>query len=61
MTTVEAGGLLPVVRLRNIDLERAKTAITYEVPGLDLSGLGHGDEIPLDLSRTGGDRRGEPR
>lgn len=30
------------------DLDRARSAITYEVPGLDLSGLTLDDDIPLD-------------
>ncbi|GAB07600.1 NtaA/DmoA family FMN-dependent monooxygenase [Gordonia amarae] len=46
--TVEEAEAAYYGQLTDIDLERAKTAITYEVPGLDLSGLGPDDEIPLD-------------
>jgi alkanesulfonate monooxygenase SsuD/methylene tetrahydromethanopterin reductase-like flavin-dependent oxidoreductase (luciferase family) len=34
--------------LTELDLERAREAITYEVPGLDLSDLRFDDAIPLD-------------
>lgn len=34
--------------LTDKELERAITAITYGIPGLDLSGLDTDDEIPLD-------------
>jgi FMN-dependent oxidoreductase (nitrilotriacetate monooxygenase family) len=46
--------------LTTLDLERAKEAITYEIPGLDLADLDLDDDIPLErfpdraaLERTG--------